>query len=211
MLAAAGVVWERTHAVLTRPRSDVRVRVTTRRTGIKFASDGEGDWSAEVKNWGNVVAHDVALVGIGCTVRRGHEGPPVPSLGAGVSVPFSLDVDESAMELAWMLVTWVAPTSRRASVAWFPLAPQSELAKVQARQLDRSPIQRAAARVAIGTLSTPVSVAYGHSPPTPPQSAGQRRQQTSLRKPTRWRRLLAKLFRIEPEPVAAAAMAPLLP
>ncbi len=201
LIAALGVLWERWTWWRSRPRSDVQVRVTNRREFPFFKFEGDGEWAAQLKNWGSEPAFSVETMGFHCAVSWGSEREKLSRVDPGVVLPFSVDFDPEDADRAWILVTWTSPSGRRdaTEAAWFPISELEELAAIRERQIDRSWFRTAVARRAIGRLPSPASVARGRIRTMSPSSPARTQQRDLLRPPTWWRRWSARLVRVEPE------------
>lgn len=202
VIAAIGIIWERGHWWRTRPRTAVAVDF---RPSPLPELMRKAPWEGRITNAGTEEIRGVQLLGAGCVAN------PDPADGQAIPprshADFDVHVEDDDLPLAWVLITWTTPSNRRRDHAtWFPLQQEGELGRVRERQLGRTAVRRRAALIANAQIPSPVSSAVGRA------TFGMRQvgRQVPLRfprlLPTWIRRSVARLFRVEPGPVALAAM-----
>jgi hypothetical protein len=207
VVAAIGVVWERVHWWRTRPCSDVRVKVLDRAPKHIAQILHEREWAASLKNWGTEVALGVELIGYNCELTFDRD--KAVRLDPQAQVRFSVDVEPENIDTAWISVHWSTPTARnRNPAAWFPVSEFGVLAEVYRRQVGMSALRRFVARKTLTAIPTPVSIAIGSTPRFPMNEPVESVLSSSPPRRWRvwWRRPVAKLFRVEVDPRAWAAM-----
>lgn len=211
VVAAVGVVWERTVWWANRPRS--RLEIAFDRKEVDTSQKGFHKFHGTAMNWGTEPIESFGVHGVSCTLAPVHMiEPRIPNeIPKGKSVSFTATVEDSRVEEAWIFAVWFSPSApRHARSAWFAVKPNGELAAVRERQLARNWIQRLAAWTCLERWVSPTTIPFGKLGMDRPRSAravpsgvmsGRRPKQARP-----WARLGARLFRIQPEAAADAAL-----